>query len=235
MNQAFQAKVIAACTEHEEKNSRYDCRIDDRDYKPCVYIGENYFVKFGPQRDLEPERVTQEFCATSRRQSLALPQPVDDTAVHWHQALTAMLPTHNPDTPSGPSRRLSLFSFRRISGRGLLLLCLFAITVLIWLTAPIPPYHDLSVPRLRPLRPGPGPGPGPGDSETPQPEWAPPDVTSGGNPVYLLRPEVSLDDELFVLRAHVLVYIVVVDGGELVCDVEDHRRGEVARARVGDL
>ena len=55
MNQAFQAKVIAACKEHIKQNSQ------NHDYRACVYIGTNYFVKYGTRKDLEPELATQEF------------------------------------------------------------------------------------------------------------------------------------------------------------------------------
>src|SRR5882757_69322 len=55
MTQDFQAGVVAVCKEHEKQNSQND------DYRACVYIGTKYFVKYGSQRDLEPERATQEF------------------------------------------------------------------------------------------------------------------------------------------------------------------------------
>ena len=55
MDQEFQAEVIAACKEHKEKNSQKD------GYRACVYVGENYFVKYGAKKDLEPELATQEF------------------------------------------------------------------------------------------------------------------------------------------------------------------------------
>lgn len=55
MSQDLQTAVIAACSKHEEENWRND------DYRACVNIGTDYFVKFGPRRDLEPELATQEF------------------------------------------------------------------------------------------------------------------------------------------------------------------------------
>ncbi|KAH8979489.1 hypothetical protein EDB86DRAFT_2814548 [Lactarius hatsudake] len=54
MNQDFQAKVIAVCKEHEKQNWQ------NYDYRACVYIGTNYFVKYGNPKDLEPEPATQE-------------------------------------------------------------------------------------------------------------------------------------------------------------------------------
>lgn len=55
MNQVSQAEVIAACKDHKEQNSQKD------DYRACVFIGTEYFVKYGTPKDLEPERATQEF------------------------------------------------------------------------------------------------------------------------------------------------------------------------------
>ncbi|KAF8273317.1 hypothetical protein EI94DRAFT_1716399 [Lactarius quietus] len=55
MNQVSQAEVIAACKDHMEQNSQKD------DYRACVFIGTEYFVKYGTPTDLEPERATQEF------------------------------------------------------------------------------------------------------------------------------------------------------------------------------
>ncbi|KAH9058924.1 hypothetical protein EDB83DRAFT_2610973 [Lactarius deliciosus] len=55
MNQDFQAKVIAVCKEHEKQNWK------NYDYRACVYIGTDYFVKYGNPKDLEPELATQEF------------------------------------------------------------------------------------------------------------------------------------------------------------------------------
>ncbi|KAH9169783.1 hypothetical protein EDB89DRAFT_1982495 [Lactarius sanguifluus] len=55
MNQDFQVKVIAVCKEHEKQNWR------NYDYRACIYIGTNYFVKYGTREDLEPELATQEF------------------------------------------------------------------------------------------------------------------------------------------------------------------------------
>ncbi|KAH9015922.1 hypothetical protein EDB85DRAFT_1875454 [Lactarius pseudohatsudake] len=55
MNQDFQAKVIAVCNEHEKQNWR------NYGYRTCVYIGTDYFVKYGSREDLEPELATQEF------------------------------------------------------------------------------------------------------------------------------------------------------------------------------
>ncbi|KAH8986802.1 hypothetical protein EDB86DRAFT_2224657 [Lactarius hatsudake] len=54
MNQDFQAKVIAVCKEHEKQNWR------NYDYRACLYIGTNYFVKYGNPKDLGPEPATQE-------------------------------------------------------------------------------------------------------------------------------------------------------------------------------
>ncbi|KAG5634635.1 hypothetical protein H0H81_001317 [Sphagnurus paluster] len=73
MNQEFQAQVIAACKEHRAKNLSYD-NLND---KNSLYVGE-YFVKFGYQRDLEPERATQEFFfnhAQAQQPQTSTPRP----------------------------------------------------------------------------------------------------------------------------------------------------------------
>ena len=64
MNQEeLQTAVIAECTKHKEQNSQ------NADYRACVDIGTEYFVKYGVRRDLEPERATQEFIFTHAQQS----------------------------------------------------------------------------------------------------------------------------------------------------------------------
>lgn len=55
MYEDFQAEVISTCTLHEERNWRND------DYRACIFVGANYFVKYGAAKDLEPELVTQEY------------------------------------------------------------------------------------------------------------------------------------------------------------------------------
>ncbi len=59
----LQTAVIAACTRHKEQNTQ------NVDYRAYVYIGMEYFVKYGTRRDLEPERATQEFIFTHVQQS----------------------------------------------------------------------------------------------------------------------------------------------------------------------
>ena len=64
MNQEeLQTAVIAECTKHKEQNSQ------NADYRACVDIGTEYFVKYGVRRDLEPERATQECIFTHAQQS----------------------------------------------------------------------------------------------------------------------------------------------------------------------
>ena len=55
MIQDLQTTVISACTKHKEQKSQ------NADYRACVYIGTDYFVKYGARRDLEPELATQGF------------------------------------------------------------------------------------------------------------------------------------------------------------------------------
>jgi hypothetical protein len=43
------------CKRHEGKNQRND------DYRACVFIGEDYFVKYGDATDLMPELATQKY------------------------------------------------------------------------------------------------------------------------------------------------------------------------------
>ncbi|KAI6003133.1 hypothetical protein EDD15DRAFT_1468657 [Pisolithus albus] len=55
MCEELQAAVIAACKAHEEANWL------NYHYKACVFVGADYFVKYGAPRDLEPELATQEY------------------------------------------------------------------------------------------------------------------------------------------------------------------------------
>ena len=71
-----QTAVIAACAIHEELNWR------NRDYRACIYIGTDYFVKYGNQRDLEPELATQEFMFSYAQQSTAPDTPRIAQIVH---------------------------------------------------------------------------------------------------------------------------------------------------------
>ncbi|KAI6012185.1 hypothetical protein PISMIDRAFT_104192 [Pisolithus microcarpus 441] len=55
MCEELQAVVIAACKTHEETN-----RLKYR-YRACVFVGADYFVKYGAAQDLEPELAIQEY------------------------------------------------------------------------------------------------------------------------------------------------------------------------------
>ncbi|KAI6006866.1 hypothetical protein EDD15DRAFT_2394117 [Pisolithus albus] len=55
MWEELQAVVIAACNTHRETN-----RLN-YDYRACILVGADYFVKYGNAKDLEPERATQEY------------------------------------------------------------------------------------------------------------------------------------------------------------------------------
>ena len=50
---ALEANIVEACTNHELVHWK------DKDYRACVSIGTNYFVKFGHPDDLRPELQTQ--------------------------------------------------------------------------------------------------------------------------------------------------------------------------------
>ena len=63
MSQDLQTTVISACAKHEEQNSQ------NADYRACVYIGTDYFVKYGTLRDLKPELATQEYIFTHAQQT----------------------------------------------------------------------------------------------------------------------------------------------------------------------
>ncbi|KIO05616.1 hypothetical protein M404DRAFT_999746 [Pisolithus tinctorius Marx 270] len=76
MSQDLEAAVIAACTKHEKQNSR------NLDYRACVYIGTDYFVKYGARRDLELELATQEFIFTHAQQTNAPDAPRIAKIVH---------------------------------------------------------------------------------------------------------------------------------------------------------
>ena len=95
MNQEFQAEVIAACKEHEEQNWRKD------DYRACVYIGENYLVKYGAKMDLEPELATQEFIFDHAQQ----PQTLN---LHASPKSYTTLSTKGPSTWWNASRSRNL-------------------------------------------------------------------------------------------------------------------------------
>ncbi len=72
----LETAVIAECTKHEEENWRKD------DYRACVFVGSEYFVKYGSQRDLEPERATQEHVFAHAQQSNAPDVPRIARIVH---------------------------------------------------------------------------------------------------------------------------------------------------------
>ena len=55
MTEDLQAEVIAACRKHEEQNSW------NYDYRACVFVGADYFVKYGDVKYIEPELATQEY------------------------------------------------------------------------------------------------------------------------------------------------------------------------------
>jgi hypothetical protein len=76
MSQDLQTAVIAACTMHKEQNSQ------NANYRACVHIGTDYFVKYGAQRDLEPELATQEYIFTYARQSKTPDAPRIAKIVH---------------------------------------------------------------------------------------------------------------------------------------------------------
>ena len=52
---ALEANIVEACTNHELVHWK------DKDYRACVSIGTNYFVKFGHPDDLRPELQTQSY------------------------------------------------------------------------------------------------------------------------------------------------------------------------------
>jgi len=51
--EAFEANIVEACTNHELAHWK------DENYRACVSIGTDYFVKFGDPDALEPELQTQ--------------------------------------------------------------------------------------------------------------------------------------------------------------------------------
>ena len=60
LSQDLQTAVISACKEQTLRNE---------DYRPCVYIGTDYVVKYGHQRDLEPELATREYIFAHAQQT----------------------------------------------------------------------------------------------------------------------------------------------------------------------
>ena len=55
MSRDLQTTVISACAKHERLTAW------NADYRPCVCIGMDYFVKYGYRYYLEPELATQEY------------------------------------------------------------------------------------------------------------------------------------------------------------------------------
>jgi hypothetical protein len=53
--EALEANIVEACTNHKLVHSK------DRNYRACVSIGTDYFVKFGDPDDLWPELQTQSY------------------------------------------------------------------------------------------------------------------------------------------------------------------------------
>jgi len=53
--EAFEANIVEACTNHELAHWK------DENYRACVSIGTNYFVKFGDPDALQPEFETQSY------------------------------------------------------------------------------------------------------------------------------------------------------------------------------
>ena len=62
-SQDLEAAVVAACTMREEHNWK------KADYRACVYIRTDYFVKYGTPEDLKPELATQEYIFAHAQQS----------------------------------------------------------------------------------------------------------------------------------------------------------------------
>ncbi|KAI6021854.1 hypothetical protein PISMIDRAFT_690681 [Pisolithus microcarpus 441] len=81
MCEELQAVVIAACKTHEE-TSRLKYR-----YRACVFVGADYFVKYGAAQDLEPELTTQEyFYQHAQRPQTPEPPRIAKTVHHFiHQ------------------------------------------------------------------------------------------------------------------------------------------------------
>ena len=50
---AFEAVIMTACTKHEQEHWQ------DDDYRACVFIGSDYFVKFGHYEIIWPQIATQ--------------------------------------------------------------------------------------------------------------------------------------------------------------------------------
>jgi hypothetical protein len=53
--EALEANIVEACTNHELVHPK------DKNYRACVSIGTDYFVKFGNPDDLWPELQTQSY------------------------------------------------------------------------------------------------------------------------------------------------------------------------------
>ncbi|KAH8829916.1 hypothetical protein DL96DRAFT_1590927 [Flagelloscypha sp. PMI_526] len=59
----LQTVIIAECEKHRKENR------NKFEYRACIYIGTTYFVKYGSQEDLEPERATHQFIFDYAQQS----------------------------------------------------------------------------------------------------------------------------------------------------------------------
>ena len=76
MSEDLQAEVIAVCRKHKEQNSR------NYDYRACVFVGVDYFVKYGAAKNLEPELATQEYLFHHAQQSQTPETPRIAKIVH---------------------------------------------------------------------------------------------------------------------------------------------------------
>ena len=69
LSRSLEANIVEACTNHKLVHSK------DKNYRACVSIGADHFVKFGDPDALQPElqtRKKQKRVALQRTQSLGL-------------------------------------------------------------------------------------------------------------------------------------------------------------------
>jgi hypothetical protein len=75
--EALEANIVEACTNHELVHWK------DKNYRACVSIGSDYFVKFGDPDDLWPELQTQSYIFDYARSNPHPDAPRIPQVVHY--------------------------------------------------------------------------------------------------------------------------------------------------------
>jgi hypothetical protein len=106
----LEANIVEACTNHELIHST------DKNYRACVSIGTDYFVKFGDPDALWPELQTQSYIFDYARSNphpdaLRIPQVVyhfGDSRIKYLVMEFIMLAASRPHRPDSTGSRMAL-------------------------------------------------------------------------------------------------------------------------------